>query len=287
VGQRDGKGPHGTAPFRGLEQFPGRGQAGDVGYCIAGAAPYALNFSNDSDVICLLLGDIVSVTSFDGDAQRPLRFAGQSAAFHPRGGQVRVRAEEVRHGFIAFSYGPRLQEALDDAPIGPLRRAGSQVNVQRDALRALAQYALARMKSPDAFSAGEVQSLATLVYLETLRGLGAAGGARRSGLSDREFAAICDFIDAELGAGLSCAQIAAAANLPLRAVADGVKLRTGLSLYRWVTERRLARARHLLQTSAAPISEIALACGFSSQQHLTSVFSSKLGRTPVQVRRQV
>jgi len=107
---------------------------------------------------------------------------------------------------------------------------------------------------------------------------------RRSGLSDRQFKAICDFIEAELGNEMSCAGIAAAANVPLRVVFDGMRMRTGMSPYRFVMERRVERACDLLQTSEAPISEIALVCGFSSQQHLTSTLSSKLGKTPGKIR---
>jgi transcriptional regulator GlxA family with amidase domain len=33
-----------------------------------------------------------------------------------------------------------------------------------------------------------------------------------------------------------------------------------------------------------PISEIALLCGFSSQQHLTSTLTSKLGQSPQKIR---
>ena len=271
--------------LRGLEQFPARGQMGDVGYCIAGATRYALEFSNDSDVICLLLGDIISESRFDDDGTQPLRFIGQSAAFHPRGGRVRVRADEVRQGFIAFSYPARFQELLDDTDIGPIRRDGSQVNIRRETLTALSAYALNRLRSGTPFSALELQSLASLVYLETVRGLGGSGEARRPRLSDRAFGIVCAFVDARLGTSLTCAEIAAAADLPLRAVFDGVKQRTGMSLYRFVVERRLARARELLTASNLTISEIALACGFSSQQHLTSVFSSKLGRTPYRLRR--
>jgi hypothetical protein len=43
---------------RGLEQFHIRGDVNGVGYCIAEAKPYELEFANGSDVICLLLGDI-------------------------------------------------------------------------------------------------------------------------------------------------------------------------------------------------------------------------------------
>jgi len=59
-----------------------------------------------------------------------------------------------------------------------------------------------------------------------------------------------------------------------------------MSPYRFVIERRLARARQMLLGSDQPISDIAFACGFSSQQHLTSTMSAKLGETPRRLRRQ-
>jgi len=271
-------------PFRGLEQFERRGAVEDIGYCIAGASPYALEFTNDADVICLLLGDILSETQFEDDAERPLIFAGQSSAFHPRGGNVRVRADEVRRGFIAFSYQPSYQEVADDVQLDRTRRAGSRNNIRRDSIRALARYALSRIRSEEAFTPFELQSLASLVYVETLRGLGTVKEDRRHGLSDREFNAICAYIDAELGSDLTCAKLAAAAGVPLRVVFDGMKMRTGMSPYRYVMEKRVERARQMLRHSSTPISEIALACGFSSQQHLTSTFSCKLGTTPQRIR---
>ena len=85
----------GLTSFRGLEQFHLRGNANGVGYCIAGAKPYALEFSNSADVICLLLGDINSNSKFEDDREKPLVFLGDSTAFHPRVGNVRVRAADV------------------------------------------------------------------------------------------------------------------------------------------------------------------------------------------------
>ncbi len=272
---------------RGLEQFAGRGRAGDVGYCVAGAAPYALDFENENDVICLLLGDIRSQTQFDADTAAPVRFAGQTAAFHPRGGRVSVVAEEVQRGFIAFDYAPRFQTVLDDRDCAGMSRDGSRINVRRGSIAALSRYALGRLRSREAFSVFEMQSLASLVFLETLRGLSGAESHARRALSEREFDVICQVIDARLGDGLTCAEIAAIVGLPLRVVFDGVKQRTGLSLYRFVIERRLEKAEELLRRSGLTISEIALSCGFSSQQHLTTAFAGKRGHTPSRFRRTV
>jgi AraC family transcriptional regulator len=270
--------------FLGLEQFREQGLAHDIGYCIARPNPYALEFNNDSDVICLLLGDISTDTKFEDDAERPLLFAAESSAFHPRDGNVRVRAHEVRHGFVAFSFSPSFQHGFDDVDIGRSRRDGSRNNIRSDAITSLVRFVRARLRSEENLARFEIQSLGTLVYLETLRALRAVRDERRSGLSDREFAAICEFIEARLSGELTCADLAAAASVPLRVVFEGMKVRTGMSPYRYVMDRRIERARGLLRNTDIPISEIAFLCGFSSQQHLTSTLTSRLGRSPQKIR---
>jgi AraC family transcriptional regulator len=63
-----------------------------------------------------------------------------------------------------------------------------------------------------------------------------------------------------------------------------MKARTGLSPYQFVLARRIDKACELLSRSDLPIAEIALACVFASQQHLTATLSRKLGRTPGRLR---
>jgi AraC family transcriptional regulator len=274
----------GSMPFRGLEQFRFRGQANGIGYCVAGAKPYALEFSNTADVICLLLGDINSDTKFEDDREKPLIFLGESTAFHPRIGNVRVRAADVRHGFIAFSYANDFQSVLDDRSIDDLRRAGSCNNIRNGAIKFLARYVKERLRRPDPLQPLEVQFLALGTYVETMRQLAAAAPARPELLSDQEFARLCDYINGNLEDKLTCAGLSRALNMPLRIVYQGVKLRTGRSLYNLIIEKRIERATGMLRETDASIAEVACACGFSSQQHLTATLSRRLGRTPRRLR---
>jgi AraC family transcriptional regulator len=275
----------GLMAFRGLEQFPVHGSTNGIGYCLAEGKPYALEFCNTSDVICLLLGDINSSAKFEDDREKPLVFLGETTAFHPRIGNVRVRAEDVRHGFIAFSYAENFQGLIDDRGVDALRRGGSCNNIRSDAIKFLARYVKERLRRPDCLHPLELQFLALGTYVETMRRLDTAAPARRSLLSDREFYRLCEYIDANLEEKLTCADLSLALNQPLRAVYDSVKARTGRSPYNLIIERRVERARHLLRTSNASIAEIACACGFSSQQHLTATLSRRLGCTPGRLRR--
>jgi AraC family transcriptional regulator len=274
----------GSMPFRGLEQFRFRGNANGVGYCVAGAKPYALEFSNTADVICLLLGDINSDTKFEDNREKPLVFLGESTAFHPRIGNVRVRAADVRHGFIAFSYANDFQSMLDDRSVDDLRRGGSCNNIRNGAIKFLARYVKERLRRPDALQPLEVQFLALGTYVETMRQLAAAAPARRELLSDQEFARLCDYIDGNLEDKLTCADLSRAINMPLRIVYQGVKLRTGRSPYSLIIEKRIERATAMLRDTDTSIAEVACACGFSSQQHLTATLSRRLGRTPRRLR---
>jgi len=281
VSSRERPGP---TSFRGLEQFHLHGDANGVGYCIARPKPYALEFSNSSDVICLLLGDINSSTKFEDDREKPLVFLGDSTAFHPRVGNVRVRAADVRHGFIAFSYAGGFQKVLDDRSIEHLRRGGSCNNIRNDAIRFLARYVRERLRRPEGLHALELQFLALGTYVETMRQLAAAPPARRDILSDQEFATLCTYIDSNLEEKLSCADLSRAVNLPLRVIYDSIKMRTGRSPYNLIIEKRVERACAMLRDGNASIAEVAVACGFSSQQHLTATLSRRLGRTPRRLR---
>lgn len=59
----------------------------------------------------------------------------------------------------------------------------------------------------------------------------------------------------------------------------------GVSISTYVRQRRAERARHLLATSALPLAELALACGYADQSHLSRAFKSAFGVTPAAYRR--
>lgn len=271
--------------YRGLEQFPARAKSGGIDFCMAGSTPYALEFSNEADVICLLLGDIVSNTRFDDDREKQFIFHGETTAFHPGHGKVRVAARTVRHGFVAFSYSEGFQGTISDLTLAEWRRAGSANNIHVEAIRHLARYARDKIAANGALDPLEAQYLGGMVYIETLNGLRAGRPTGRLGLSDPGFRRIVDYIDAELGGDISCEALAKVADVPLRTVFAGIKARTGLSPYQFVIDRRIDRARAMLERSDLTIADVALACGFASQQHMTATLSRRLGVTPSRMRR--
>ena len=268
----------------GLEQFVVGAQVDDLNCFIAGSEPYELEFDNNDDVICLLLGDIHGHAQFNDDAVSNFTFSGGTCSFHPGGGRVQVRASEVRQGFIAFSFPTAFQERATDIGISSARVRGSLNNIRGAGIAQISQFARARISRRTSLEPLELQSIAGLVYLETLRLLDSARAPAAAIISDLQFAKIADYVEAEIGGAISCEAMALNAGISLRALYDGMKVRTGFSPYRFVLERRVSRAVQMLLNTREPIAQIAFSCGYSSQQHLSSSLSRMLGTTPSAIR---
>lgn len=93
-----------------------------------------------------------------------------------------------------------------------------------------------------------------------------------------------DFIEAGLCEDLPLGSIAAAAGVSEFHFARAFKRATGRTPHRYLTERRLVRAQHLLRTTDLRLADIAQASGFGSQSHFTCAFRAFTGTTPKRYR---
>ncbi|SEJ81958.1 helix-turn-helix domain-containing protein [Paraburkholderia diazotrophica] len=272
---------------RTIDAFAAVPGARGLEYCISGAQPYTFDVHNTSDTVCLLLGTIVSNTRYDDGPALPLTFRAETAAFHPRGGRMHIDAQQVRLGFVAFRYSDEFKRGMNDAHADASRSTVNRDNLGADAIRHLVRYARIKTASNAALpvDSWEIQCLATLAWIETTRQLQSAKDLHPSALSSVEFDRLEQYVDENLDCTLSCTQIAATLDLPVRVVSDGVKARTGHSLYRFVVEKRLNAAARMLRVTDTPLCDVAAACGFSSQQHMTALFSERMGTTPSRYRK--
>lgn len=88
-----------------------------------------------------------------------------------------------------------------------------------------------------------------------------------------------EFLAAHLNAQLSITDLAAACELSKSYFIKAFRETFGKTPYRWLMEYRIVRAREMLRSTKA-IAEIAVACGFTDQSHLTRVFSEITGEAP-------
>ncbi|MFH8737816.1 MULTISPECIES: AraC family transcriptional regulator [unclassified Streptomyces] len=107
----------------------------------------------------------------------------------------------------------------------------------------------------------------------------------RSGLSDRQLAAVRELIEQRLAESLPITDLATAASLSPSQFTRRFRASTGQSPHQFLLKLRLECASRLLRTGSAPIAEVAAACGFSHQEHLTRVMRTRMGTTPAALRR--
>lgn len=80
--------------------------------------------------------------------------------------------------------------------------------------------------------------------------------------------------------------LASACGMSANGFARAFRGSTGLSPRQWLISFRIARAQEMLADSAAPLSAIALDCGFCDQSHFTRTFTQMAGKTPAVWRRE-
>jgi len=88
------------------------------------------------------------------------------------------------------------------------------------------------------------------------------------------------FMDAHLQEDVGLGDLAAVAGMSIRHFARAFRHETGVTPHRWLMRRRLERAEALLAGSDLALAEVAAACGFASQSHLTKNFRQATLLTP-------
>ena len=108
-----------------------------------------------------------------------------------------------------------------------------------------------------------------------------------AGLAPWQLARAKEMIDARLDGNLQVAQIARACRLSPSHFARAFKLSAGMPPHQWMMRRRIDKAMSLMRGTALPLSDVALACGFTDQSHFTRIFSRSVGMSPGSWRKAV
>ncbi len=97
---------------------------------------------------------------------------------------------------------------------------------------------------------------------------------------------LMEFIEANLDGDLSLERMASEVDISPLYLPRAFKSALGQSPHQYVLSRRIERAKDLLRSTSEPVVEIALACGFSSQSHLSNWFVRVVGVSPALYRKQ-
>jgi AraC family transcriptional regulator len=103
-------------------------------------------------------------------------------------------------------------------------------------------------------------------------------------LSTRNLQIVKDYIEANLTAPLTVAELSEVVNLSIHHFAVLFRRTVGLTPHQYVLKMRIDRATILLKTTKQPIVTIAHLVGFNTQSHFTRVFHQHTQLTPKQYR---
>jgi AraC family transcriptional regulator len=107
----------------------------------------------------------------------------------------------------------------------------------------------------------------------------------RAGLTRIQLNHAVDYMEENLDKPLALLDVARAVGLGVSQFARRFKQATGSAPHQYLMRCRVERARRLLVETNNAIAEIAFACGFAHQEHLTRVFRRLTGDTPARFRR--
>jgi AraC family transcriptional regulator len=163
--------------------------------------------------------------------------------------------------------------------------AGLEFGYLANSLAQLVETARREIERDHEAAKASLATASTILQAEIERCSG-ANGLTRGGLAAWQIVRVRAYIDSNLHRTIHIRDLSAVARRSPAHFSRKFKLAVGESPHAYVVRRRLQRACHLMVTSAASLSEIALSVGFSDQAHLCRLFRQAFGQSPANWRRE-
>jgi AraC family transcriptional regulator len=191
--------------------------------------------------------------------------------------------------FVTYIPRVALNELTDDegAPrVSDLACVPGLVDAVVGQLAAAASSAFAR---PQETSRLFVDHLALALCSHLISAYGAGGTPLREAkgrLSLGQARRAQEYMTAHCADDIALADVAKACDLSRGHFIKAFRLTTGLTPHQWLQQRRVELAQAMLLDDSDSIAEVAVACGFADQSHLTRVFKQVVGDSPAAWRRR-
>lgn len=182
----------------------------------------------------------------------------------------------------------RLDELGDDRPRQASLIASQRLGFHDPVIEALAKALLPALEHPKSASPLFVDYVLLALRAHVAYRFGDAPPRRpRGGLATWQERRAKAVLEAGLAGTLSIADVARECSLSVAQFARAFKQSTGLAPHQFLTQRRIERARELLQHTELPLADIAMRCGFADQSHFSKVFRRVIGTSPGSFRASV
>jgi AraC family transcriptional regulator len=117
-------------------------------------------------------------------------------------------------------------------------------------------------------------------FVCTYGGVTVSGSQFRGGLSPWQMRRATELLEAHLDGNIALQQVAEACELSSSHFARAFKRTFRKPPYKWLTERRLDKAKDLMMNFRLPLADIAVRCGFADQSALNRSFKRIHGVSP-------
>jgi AraC family transcriptional regulator len=274
-----------TVPHRSALRSEGPGFA----VTVLPAAPYEVSYVPAHHVIGFTFERQRGVDSFGGARRRLFDAEPWRLAFTPVGCDVFSTSDRGGE-YLVLSVAPETFTRL--APGIAIGRLQQFTNVADPVFTPLAN-GLRRATVVGAATpplAMEVLAAAAVERVAVLLEAGARRAKPEHRMTSRRLKRIVDHFEARLAEDIRLADLASDSGLSESYLARTFRAATGTTLHAALMERRIARARSLIEAASrrgvrANLAEVAAAAGFSSHAHMTTAFRRMLGIPPSEWKR--
>ena len=187
---------------------------------------------------------------------------------------------------LAF-YLPRvaLNAIADDtnaSRIGDLSyKPGAGVDdVMISSLRSTMLLALANPEQVNQLFVDHIMLAVGMHVAQTYGGMRPASPRVRGGLAPWQVRRAKEILSAHLDGGIPLQEVARECHLSMSHFSRQFRRTTGLPPHKWLLKRRIEVAKEKLADRRLSLSDVAAACGFADQSHLTRVFTRMVGVSP-------
>jgi AraC family transcriptional regulator len=274
-----------TVPHRSALRSEGPGFA----VTVLPAAPYEVSYVPAHHVIGFTFERQRGVDSFGGARRRLFDAEPWRLAFTPVGCDVFSTSDRGGE-YLVLSVAPEtFTRLVPGIAIGPLQQF---TNVADPVFTPLAN-GLRRATVVGAATpplAMEVLAAAAVERVAVVLEAGARRAKPEHRMTSRRLKRIVDHFEARLAEDIRLADLASDSGLSESYLARTFRAATGTTLHAALMERRIARARSLIEAASrrgvrANLAEVAAAAGFSSHAHMTTAFRRMLGIPPSEWKR--
>lgn len=247
----------------------------------------------DQLMLCVHLSGTLWMQA-DSDLNHFEREGGENSAIIGIGGEnyaiaYHARRCEFARLFLARSHFERALEDVGKAQALEFINPANRVDIN---LAALARQAvrLSGGIATDRLLADSIGYSIAAQLLKSWTNIGRPASAPSNAVMrphDKRLKRVCDYIEDHLTSNLTLAELADQAGLSVPHFMRVFKASFGMSPYRWIIERKIARAKLLVAGSGCSMTEIALRLNFSSLQHFSAMFRKVTGIPPSRFQKSV